>query len=126
MRFAAVHRTYCRWTHSTISHRTSTAFHIHHAQEEAKVPFAEEAGTSWSYIRRRAALTGIACPPGLVTMVPLFSLTAPRTKCRSEDILPAEMGSQGEHTSIPWRAVAGEEVEAAIQEEFARGSAHGP
>jgi hypothetical protein len=56
MRIAAVYRIYCRWTHNTTSHRTSPAHHIHHAQEEAKVPFAEEAGTSLSQIRERAAL----------------------------------------------------------------------
>jgi hypothetical protein len=59
-------------------------------------------------------------------MVPLFSVTAPRTQCRRQNILPAEMGGQGQFTSVPWRAHPGEEVEAAIQEEFARGGPHGP
>jgi hypothetical protein len=59
-------------------------------------------------------------------MVPLFALTAPRTQCRGQDILPAEMGGQGQFTSIPRRAHPREEVEAAIQEEFARRGAYGP
>jgi hypothetical protein len=58
-------------------------------------------------------------------MVPLFPLTAARTQCHDKNILPAEMGGQSEHTSIPWRAAAGKEVEAAVQEESARGGAHG-
>lgn len=46
----------------------------------------------------------VACPPGLVTMVPLFPFTAPHTQYRDENVLPAEMGGQGGHASIPWRA----------------------
>ena len=65
------------------------------------------------------------CPPGLVTLVALLSLTATGAECNDKDIFPAEMGGQGEHTSISWRTIAGEEVEAAVQEELACGGAHG-
>lgn len=77
------------------------------------------------YIRRKALLIVAECPPGLVTMVVILHLTATGAQCDNKNILPAEMGGESKHTSIPRRAPAREEVEAAVQEEFARGGAHG-
>lgn len=59
-------------------------------------------------------------------MVAVRHLTAEAAQHQDNDILPAEMGRQGKHTSLPRRADTGEEVEAPVQAEPARRRAHGP
>jgi hypothetical protein len=83
---------------------------LHHAEEEAEVPFAKEA----------------ECPPELVAVVIIRSITTQSTKRHHSNILSAEMDCQGVYKSVPWRTHTGEEVEAHVQAEPASSSSHGP
>lgn len=98
---------------------------LHHAEEEAEVPFAEEAGMP-PFWPAGALLTPAERAPELVALVALRHLAAQSPQCHHAHLLPAEMDGQGVHARIPWRAATGEEVEAPVQQEPARRRWHGP